>query len=257
MSTQISPMAGMFAPGQFIVNKRKIISVYPNKCTSDSIRGAPIGRSGFTTFVLAAAPEGGYSELEVEDMVEYHQQPNEDSPRPTRVPLPKPADLIAFSLVREWTEGRVGSHSGGKPGIAVRDDSKSLDQQLDELRETQTIYFQTLVDEATGYHNNHEYKKILNEHRMAARQLKLDVPWLSGKKARATKKCLVCGEEILESALRCKECGADLVEFAMKYNLTGDAVVNAVIAGMNKQEKTTPPPVPQSAPQIPVPPVKK
>jgi hypothetical protein len=229
----------VFAPGNFNINKRKIVSVYPG-ALSFTIRAVPIGTSGAsTTFVLPPAPTDSYVEIEVQDMQSWFRNWEAESMQP----LPIHADAIASELVSAWTSGLLGTDRGGRPGIAVRD-QRPVEDQVADLQATQQLWANTLVDEAQAYFNDHDFKKIGEMHRLAARWLGIDVPWIVDlrKQKEASKRCPACGEEILAAALKCNKCQQNLIEWYREYDpeAADDPVVKARLEKIPKAAKTAP-----------------
>jgi hypothetical protein len=232
MSTQALP-TDVFRSGNFRVNTRKIISVWPEEMIWRKIRGAPVGKVGATTaFVLPAAPKDGYSEIEVEDLWEWINNWRDDGHHELG-PAPKSADIVARSLVDAWTSNTIGAGTGGRPGIAVRNEDIPLEQQLADLRRVQNLFFTALVDEAQQAFNSHEYKKITSLHRLAARSLNLKVAWIADLSAEnlPLKKCPACGRDILAEALKCENCQTMLPDFYETNAVEVDPKVDPVVAG--------------------------
>ncbi len=242
MATQAVP----FVPGKYIINKVKIISVYPAEKTYE-VRGVPVGTIGATTtYTLPAAPKDGYVEIEVEDLQEWCR--NWENPKEEYMPLPKPAHVIGNALIEAWIGGVMGREKGGSPGIAIRNESIPVEQQVKELRALQTIYANTLVDDGQTRFNRQDFN-IPEEHRRMARWMGRDVPWVAPDRQWSEKKrCPACSEEIPVAATRCHKCYVDLIQWYAQYDpeAKDDPVVKARLDAWRKANTK---PAPKFAPK--------
>ena len=242
MSTQLVAPIENYAPGQYIIRKRQILSVFPLPC-EQQLRTGPIGtRVGFTTYTLPAAPKKGYSVIDVEDGQEFLM--NWETKDLT--PVPKSCDILAADLVRMWTSGTMGASRGGHPAImVVPEEVKGLrpgvydeapkDPACLKLYESlwafQEKSFQDLVDEGTTMFNKQEQRNITDLHREAARWLGYTVPWITEHRLlNAQKTCPACAKEIMAAALVCEFCHENLPNFYESMGLTVDAEKDPVVA---------------------------
>ncbi len=253
-TTTAVPSQMVPVPRNFIINKRTIISVYPMELEY-TLRTGPIGSpENFTTYTLPAAAKDGYVEIEVEDGKEFIM--NWEAEPPHLMAAPKSADVLAQDLVRLWRGSGLGTGRGNYPGISVLDPDRPKGEQIEELRKVQTRFFNDLVDEAHSHFNKGPdgLKHINEQHRVAARWLGLNVPWVVEIRAqRQIKTCPACGEEILAAALRCKHCTTNLVEWYQQpgMNPEEDPVAVAAIARAKAaREPIAPKPQAQVAPPL-------
>jgi hypothetical protein len=214
-TTFASPESSFFAPGQFNITRRTIVSIFPMELEA-TLRHGPVGTNkAFTRYVMPAAPKDGYTTLVVEDGQEWIMNWEIRELRPA----PHSATSIANSLVHLWTSGTLGADSGFKPGIMLCAGDTPTEEELAHLREQQTRFFRALIDDGHAMFNRQEFKNISDLHRAAARWMGVRVPWLVQLEQAQEKKCAACGENILTTALVCKHCNTNLVNFFREMNL--------------------------------------
>lgn len=187
-------------------------------------------------FFLPAAPRGSYSLLYVHDDGEYSNRPRPDSPEDDWLFLPKPAIVIATSLVELWAKNTLGKPSGFYPGIGIIAGEDPTQQELAALRAGQSALFDWYITDGNGKHIRGDHTEITDIHRMAAKEM-LDkgaarLPWFHSIEFAAVKTCDACGDQINANAKVCPSCKENLIDWYMKYDLStdGDPVIAAAVS---------------------------
>ena len=127
-----------------------------------------------------------------------------------------PAREIADDLVRE-INGDSGE--GSFHGVFVAAGPEPTSDELAEAREKLDAFHRRLVDAADlEWERSHNLMFITDLERRAARELKLDKPWVYDPKPQG--ECPACGEKIKQGVAVCRTCGAILdAEKAAKFGL--------------------------------------
>jgi predicted nucleic acid-binding Zn ribbon protein len=137
---------------------------------------------------------------------------------------------IAEDLARE-INGDSGE--GSFHGVFVAEGAEPTAAELRDAREKLETFQRRLVEIADlEWERSHNPMFITDLERRAARELKLDKPWLYDPKPQA--ECPACGERIKSGVAVCRTCGAILDrEKAARFGL-GIALVKATAADIEK-----------------------
>lgn len=223
---------------QFLQSQRRtLVSVFPIeskvRCRLATLRdhddpegtrlGLPkVRMSGFTEYVLPAAPKGkfttlavsGASDIGINLMVEPAQL----------VVNPVPADAIATELVRQFTSSCLKATTTIGPGIFVAREAEPTDQQILDSPEyaaalkRQEAYFRALIQDADAL--TLKGQPVTDIHRVAAKWMGVENrPWFKEISEQRIKTCAACGETILAVAVKCRFCQTDLVEWALENGI--------------------------------------
>ena len=141
---------------------------------------------------------------------------------------------IAEDLARE-INGDSGE--GSYHGVFVAAGAKPTESELAEARKKLNAFHRRLVEIADlEWERSHNPMFITDLERRAARELKLDKPWLYDPKPQA--ECPACGEKIKPGVAVCRTCGAILDrEKAAKFGLAkGDEPVEMVLLGKAEEK---------------------
>jgi len=161
---------------------------------------------GSYTFVIAAAPQNGYSKLVVEDC---YQKVYLDENRGSKYELIE-SETIARALVENWVGTVIGADSGFGPGIFICAGCVGDEPTKEELagaRESQGLYFEYLINQAEGKFRDNKFDAITDTHRAAAKWMgRESVEWLRQIKRQAMKGCPLCFATIPEQASVCPNC---------------------------------------------------
>jgi hypothetical protein len=135
---------------------------------------------------------------------------------------------IAEDLARE-INGDSGE--GSFHGVFVAVGAEPTEQELAEARVKLDAFHRRLVAMADlEWERSHNPMFITDLERRAARELKLDKPWLYDPKPQAD--CPACGEKIKPGVAVCRACGAILdKEKAAKFGFAVEQEAEAVLPG--------------------------
>lgn len=215
--------------------------------------------AGFRTFHIGPAPRSRYRILRVEGGLKWimnyaHVGPEQEAP--TIEPIWQPAEIVAHSLVTDWTKHTLGTV--GSPGIAIlppeqmkRNEKGEIladkeDQPIPEhtfleaLRSVQTTFAQGCVNRANDLNTQGKATEITELDRVMAKWLygsgASKMPWFPKQEFRSLKECPKCRKEVIMDALGCENCGVDFPDYYVKYHLdpVADPVVAAAITRMNE-----------------------
>ncbi|HXC05793.1 MAG TPA: hypothetical protein VNZ86_13620 [Bacteroidia bacterium] len=210
-----------------------IVSIYPGLLEYRS------RHYGLPVYTLKPPPRGGYSGLRVYDTEEWMNRPDPTDGKPTWLPGPIPARVVANALVQIWARSSLGNKSGFAPGVGIIEGDEPTTTELKALRDMQNKLFNWYILDANGKHLKGEATEINEIHRMAAKEM-LDkgaekLPWYPTVAFTEVKDCIACGKQIETRALVCPECKTDLPARYLQYNLdtAADPMVAAFIAKMN------------------------
>ena len=141
---------------------------------------------------------------------------------------------IAEDLARE-INGDSGE--GSFHGVFVASGMEPTEKELEEARGKLDAFHQRLVETADlEWERSHNPMFITDLERRAARELKLDKPWLYDPRPQA--ECPACAEKIKPGVAVCRSCGAILDrEKAAKFGLIGKD--EPAVWEMGKAEKSS------------------
>ncbi len=146
------------------------------------------------------------------------------------LPHPVAAGNVARDLASLWSSDALAGDGGSKPGIRTIAGEEPTAVELAELREMQTRYFRTLVNDGHSLFSKGQVKDISDLHRQAAKWLGANnLPWLPKIEQVAIKKCVACANEIRSEALRCEKCNVDLPDFYKKYGIEVDPLLDPAV----------------------------
>jgi hypothetical protein len=142
---------------------------------------------------------------------------------------------IAEDLARE-INGDSGE--GSFHGVFVAAGAEPTEEELTEARMKLDAFHRRLVEMADlEWERSHNPMFITDLERRAARELKLDKPWLCDPKPQAD--CPACGERIKPGVAVCRSCGAILDrEKAAKFGLGGDSEAEVMVLPGKDLEKS-------------------
>jgi hypothetical protein len=142
---------------------------------------------------------------------------------------------IAEDLARE-INGDSGE--GSFHGVFVAAGAEPTEEELAEARMKLDAFHRRLVEMADlEWERSHNPMFITDLERRAARELKLDKPWLYDPKPQAD--CPACGERIKPGVAVCRSCGAILDrEKAAKFGLGGDSEAEVMVLPGKDLEKS-------------------
>jgi len=174
--------------------------------------------TGFTLYVLPAAPKGRFSVLTVTGATDIGTDYSSDEPE--ALPRPVESRIIAEELVRGWTLSMLKASVELGPGIWVAatpdpaDDEILASQHFLDQSRRQERYFSNLIDD--GDQQTARGHSVTPLHRLAARYMGTeDCPWVKEITVRRTKLCAACANTIMATALVCEHCHVNLVEFGI------------------------------------------
>jgi len=123
---------------------------------------------------------------------------------------------VAEDIAREINSD---SGEGSFHGVFVAEGSEPTEEELDSARTKLDGFHRRLVEVADlEWERSHNPMFITDLERRAARELKLDKPWLYDRKP--VEECPACGEKIRPGVAVCRSCRAILdAEKAAKYGL--------------------------------------
>lgn len=216
-----SPQAAAVVRNAFIAmgasGPRTVISVYPLELRLE------LRHEGSKTYVMAAAPPEGHSQLTVEDT--FASVKNFSSGQ--LYPAPVPAAAVADNLVNSWTKGRVGSADGLGPGVLVCASMQPTAEEIDRARVQQTAYFRSLVNDADIKFTKEGALNITDDHRLAAKWMGIkDRKWAQPMVPKSLVSCPACREEVFSDAVLCKHCHSNIPKFLAEQ--LAPAVVESV-----------------------------
>lgn len=188
----------------------------------------------FGTYLVPAAPKGGYTKYLVKDAVDWRQLGDGQ-----RFPHAIQARALAEDLIKD-----VRDH-----GVFVSDTATPDQEALDQAKEQSMLYLRRQVENANAEFRQHGNVSLISEHAKAAAEMLGQKPeWLSKPIDQIT--CPACQERVSPLVARCTSCRAVLNwEKAREYAmLTPDEDRNGVAMG-KLQPLPEVPPAPARAPQ--------
>ncbi len=216
-------------------NAVTICSIYP------AAQHKRIRHNGLTDYSIAKAPRGSYSTLTVYDTQEWCARVSPTDGKPTWMPMPIPAMVVANDLVATWAGDTLGKRSGYTPGIGIIEGNKPTPNELAVLRKGQDALFDWYIKDAHGKFTRGQSTEITDVHRLAAKEM-LDkgaerLPWYPTVIFAAVKDCVACGQQIDARSKVCDKCSTNLVDWYIKYNLDSadDPVIHTFMVKMKKK----------------------
>jgi hypothetical protein len=196
------------------------------------------------TYVMPAAPKGGYSKLHVWD----HQiwlrdlstvDPDNNNPGQMKRAL-MPATTVATDFANHCILGNLGAKDGAHPGVVLCAGLEPTAEEIQRAFHEHTIYARWCANDGTMLFNQGQHHNITDEHRRQAEWLGVNVPWKTVLERQDTKKCIACGGQIFAEALRCNHCQVNLVEFCESMDMVpeSDPLLASVLA--SRKAKRTP-----------------
>jgi len=163
--------------------------------------------------VLPAAVDGKPSKLIVEDAFQPTYFGEDSGWRFDVIG----ADGIAKNLIGHFRSGRVGMIGDLGPGIFMVDPNKDLKEQIVQAQAIQDEYFDSLYRQGEYYADNNQYEHITDDHRLAAKWLKLKPGWISRYSRDATIDCPLCGTPIPQNVFVCPNCNRAIKKIPDQY----------------------------------------
>jgi hypothetical protein len=142
-------------------------------------------------------------------------------PEKPRMPKPVAVEEIMADLLKEWTGGLFNVPSGTKPGVGqisllkqqVREFNETgklpsgiADQELEQLKTQQTLYFEYLFTEGERLHKQSNWKEITDTMRLAADWLGYAREWSHKAIAKDSAPCPLCTSLVPNAAIICPSC---------------------------------------------------
>lgn len=231
-----TPHAGMFKYLHPPANRDKIQTLECNPLRTTAYPAQDV--DAFLFSEENTEPDYGYTQILVHDSYQLTRDWAQDVESYIKRDIP--ADAIVKSLVQEWASGRMTDSAAGTPGIRVYVPSISLEEQLDEMRRNQTVYFRDLVFQGDKLHDAKQWDQITNLHRIAAGWLREETrPWYNPIKGQRMKVCPACGETMNRMAIVCKSCSTNVFTFAATMKELGVIITDPVI-DFYRQEQSLP-----------------
>ncbi len=188
----------------------------------------PEGTVDSTDVVTPCEVNQGYALIRVFDTFVWTRDFTQDAEH--FLPHPVTAWQVARDLVNLWSSDALSGDGGSKPGIRMIAGTEPTSEELREIRDMQTRYFRTLVNDGHSLFSKGQVKDISDLHRSAAKWLGANnLPWLPKIEQVMVKKCVACGNEIRSEALRCEKCNVDLPDFYRKYQIEVDALLDPAV----------------------------
>jgi hypothetical protein len=190
----------------------------------------------FGTYLVPAAPKGGYTVYRVKDAIDTRQLGDGQ-----HFPHAIQARALAEDLIRD-----VREH-----GVFVSETEKPDPEALAHAKEQSLLYLRKQVENANAEFRQHGNVSLIGEHpKAAAEMLGMKPEWLSKPVDQIT--CPACQERVSPLVARCTNCRAMLDwEKAREYSLlTPEEERNGILMGKLK-------PLPEVAPAAPKAPAQK
>lgn len=231
-----TPHAGMFKYIHPPANRDKIITLECNPLRTTVY--PPEDAPPYNYTEEATEQDWGFTQIVVHDSYQLTRDWAQDVESYVKRDIP--AASIVKSLVQEWASGRMTDSAAGGPGIRAFVPSISLEEQLEEMRNNQTIYFRELVFQADKFYDSKQWDQITNLHRIAAGWLREESrPWYNPIKGQRMKTCPACGESMNLMAIVCKSCSTNIFTFAKTMKDLG-VDINDPVLNFYKQEQALP-----------------
>ncbi len=217
-------------------------------------------RPGFKWYELAAAERGQWTYCDVNPVMIYIPEFQEDSPTPIMSPRYADPSIRANDLVRDWAPiGHIKDFgAGGSFGIealppGVKDPPPELIRELTARNENLANRF---MAHANDLHRQGKANEIQPRHRAMVKWLlgngAESLDWYGLKDFAALKSCPMCSKQIDALALRCQHCQGDVLEWYIKYGLEpdGDPHAASVLAKIRAKQPAAQVTVAQPAPEV-------
>lgn len=178
--------------------------------------------------VVACEVNQGYMLIRVCDTFVWTRDFTQDSE--SYIPHPVPARAVAQDLVSAFAGDCLKGDGGSGPGVVIIQGEEPTSAELARVRDTQTMYFRTLVNDGHALFSKGQIKDISDLHRAGAKWLGANnLPWLPKIEQVSIKKCAACGNDIRSEALRCEKCNVDLPDFYKKYGIEVDPLLDPAV----------------------------
>lgn len=201
-------------------------SYNPDRLTTTS--RVPEGTPDYTDEDRKCEVNAGYTLIRVCDTFVWTRDFTQDNEM--YIPHPVPARAVAQDLVSAFAGDALKGDGGSGPGVAIIEGDEPTNEELLRVRDSQTRYFRTLVNDGHTLYSKGQIKDISDLHRAAAKWLGANnLPWLPKIEQVSVKKCAACGNEIRAEALRCQECNVDLPDFYRKYQIEVDPLLDPAV----------------------------
>lgn len=221
-----TPHAGMFKYLHPPAIRDKIITLECNPLRT-TVYPAQEGEP-FRYAVEDTEQDYGFTQILVHDSYQLTRDWAQDNE--TYVKRDIPAASIVKALVQEWASGRMTDSAAGGPGIRVYEPSISFEEQLEDMRANQTVYFRELVFQGDKLYDAKQWDQITNLHRIAAGWLREESrPWYNPIKGQRMKACPACGENMNLMAIVCKSCSTNIFSFAKSMKDLGVEITDPVL----------------------------
>lgn len=198
----------------------------PERLSTTSM--VPHGTPDYTDETRPCEANKGYMLVRVCDTFVWTRDFTQDSE--VYIPHPIPAVMIARDLVTHWASDSLKGDGGSGPGMMVIQGDEPTVAELQTLRDSQTRYFRTLINDGQTLYSKSQVKDISDLHRSGASWLGANnLPWLAKIEQVDLKKCVACGNDIRAAALRCEKCNVDLPDFYRKYQIEVDPLTDPAV----------------------------
>lgn len=218
----IDPKFPVFA--QRFVQEKRLLSI----CPMSRQKEMPCGQ-GLYMFKIEAQPRGKYQILVIGDS--YQMMPDysgieSNGGNYAMKPMPKPAEVIASSLAREWNASPA---MRGGLGVRVMPDSMvEGSSEFNAFMAEMTADLRACAEwanyDAADKHTNGQGISISPFHRIMAEWMYGDqvenLAWYNMRAVANIKKCVACSATIDNAAKVCKICSTDLIKYFKEYELT-------------------------------------
>jgi hypothetical protein len=213
------------------------------------------------TYVMPAAPKGGYAKMRVWDHQVWLRNlmtvdPENNNPGEMELASMDAAN-VALDFYNYCIGGNLGAKEGQHPGVVLCAGDEPTEAEIATAFSTHTAYARWCVNDGQRLAMSNEHHNITDEHRRQAEWLGVDVTWKTKMERVDTKDCVACGGKIPANVLVCRHCQRNLVEFCeeMEVSAGSDEVLAAVLESRKAKRAAQPvtaEPQPVGAQQQPI-----
>lgn len=226
-----------------VMREKRVVSVSPFKMWKQQ----PLGGCLYI-FEIPAQERNGYHILTVADSFQMipggFDELGDANPTASLFPAPVSAEVIAHSLVSEWTRTPAPRGSTGVCVMpdAMQEGTPEFAAFLVEMSADVRTLAEWAILDAGDMFNNGRGKDISNGfHRLLTRWLMGDegaraIPWYNAQAINTLKACIACGASINAVAKVCEKCGTDLVKYHIEYDI--DPSIDPIVAMAANRVKT-------------------
>jgi hypothetical protein len=191
----------------------------------------------------APTKKGEVTVLTVHDTIVPVKQSMSPEDEPVPLPAPAPVEVIVKSLLKEWTEGFIGSAGNYRPGIMEITGPEPTDDELKQLMEMENRHCHAWVTEADRISITGK-GRIGSKHTLAAKWLGLHLsgiqrPWLHGQGNEDFKIGAASGKQIPMKAIM--DDGTNLMKFYVENEINpldyGDTFIASKLAAKGEADK--------------------